>query len=96
MGILCICSTIWLFLWWLDYYVRSYSWRVFGLTHLGSILGAIATTFGIGGAVGPVFAGYTFDVTGSYTVAFSICIVMFIIVAALFMFAKKLRKNTFK
>ena len=59
--------------------------ELFGLKHIGSILGTIATAFGIGGTLGPTFAGYIFDVFGSYIMVFTICMVMFIIVALLIM-----------
>jgi len=43
--------------------------KVFGLASIGSILGVIVLGFGIGAAVGPVIAGYLFDITGSYQIA---------------------------
>jgi len=42
--------------------------------HLGSILGAITIGTGIGSASGSWLAGWTFDVTGSYQVAFGLSI----------------------
>ena len=49
---------------------------LFGLRSHGVILGS--ATFGatIGGAIGPVMAGRIFDVTGSYQLAFIICIIV--------------------
>ena len=44
-----------------DYYGRKYFGTINGLTHI-----AMAVTT----VVGPVFAGYMFDVTGSYRLAF--------------------------
>jgi MFS family permease len=48
--------------------------ELFGLRSQGAILGI--TIFGstIGGSIGPVVAGRIFDITGSYQVAFMICI----------------------
>ena len=43
--------------------------EIFGLTGLGSILGAMYTAAGIGGLIGPPLAGYLIDRTGSYTPA---------------------------
>ncbi|MEM2212898.1 MAG: MFS transporter [Candidatus Nezhaarchaeales archaeon] len=63
----------------------------FGLTHLGSILGAMATTFGLGGAIGPTFAGYTFDLTGSYAAAFTACAIIFVATAMLCGLARGLK-----
>jgi len=42
--------------------------------HLGSILGAITIGTGIGSAAGSWLAGWTFDTTGSYQVAFGLSI----------------------
>ena len=50
--------------------------ELFGLKYLGVIL-AFLTLFGtFGGAVGPTLAGYIFDITGSYNLAFIICIIL--------------------
>jgi MFS family permease len=42
----------------------------FGFKELGVIAGAIYFGNNIGGAMGPVFAGYIFDITGKYEIAF--------------------------
>ena len=42
----------------------------FGFKELGVIAGAIYFGNNIGGAIGPVFAGYIFDITGKYEIAF--------------------------
>ena len=42
----------------------------FGLASLGVITGAINFATNIGGAIGPTLAGYIFDTTGSYRLAF--------------------------
>ena len=41
----------------------------FGTKFHGSIFGAIALAAGIGGAIGPLLAGYIFDTMGSYNIA---------------------------
>jgi predicted MFS family arabinose efflux permease len=46
----------------------------FGLRSHSSIFGIIVFGGTVGGAVGPVTAGYIFDVTGAYNLAFWICI----------------------
>lgn len=43
---------------------------LFGMSSHGLILGVNALCFAIGAALGPFLAGYIFDVTGSYQVAF--------------------------
>jgi len=47
--------------------------RLFGLSSHGLILGVTSLGFTTGAAVGPFLAGYIFDVTGSYQVAFLVC-----------------------
>lgn len=55
----------------------------FGLRSHGAILGIIIFFGTIGGAVGPVFAGYLFDVTSSYQSSFLACITLGIVGLAL-------------
>lgn len=47
--------------------------ELFGLRSHGVILGAGAFIGGIGGAIGPIIAGYIFDVLNSYNLAFMLC-----------------------
>ncbi len=44
---------------------------VFAGPQLGVILGVVQAGGGLGGAIGPALAGWLFDVTGSYTLAFA-------------------------
>ncbi len=41
----------------------------FGMRYYGSILGVLSLAVGIGGAIGPLLAGYVFDSFGSYNIA---------------------------
>ena len=43
---------------------------IFGTTHYGKIFAVADTGWGAGGFVGPILAGYMFDTTGSYRIAF--------------------------
>jgi MFS family permease len=43
---------------------------VFAGPNLGAILGVVQAGGGLGGAIGPFLAGWLFDVTGSYRLAF--------------------------
>jgi MFS family permease len=47
----------------------------FGLTSLAVILGIFETAFGVGGFIGPYFAGYMYDLTGRYHELFLFCAV---------------------
>ena len=44
--------------------------QVFGIRHIGAIIGAVLLGAGVGGLIGPVMAGYIFDTSGSYNLAF--------------------------
>ena len=48
----------------------------FGMRAHGVLFGVIFFSGNIGGAIGPVLAGYIFDTTTAYTWAFLICVVM--------------------
>jgi MFS family permease len=45
----------------------------FGMQSLGAITGAIIFGNSLGGAIGPSLAGYIFDTTDSYRLAFILC-----------------------
>ncbi|HUV59031.1 MAG TPA: MFS transporter [Desulfatiglandales bacterium] len=47
--------------------------ELFGLASHGVILGTLSFIATAGGAVGPVVAGYLFDITGAYTITLFIC-----------------------
>jgi MFS family permease len=51
----------------------------FGLSSHGLIYGVVHLGFTVGAAAGPFVAGYIFDLTGSYQVAFMVCAVVSII-----------------
>ncbi|MEE8290613.1 MAG: MFS transporter, partial [Candidatus Tectomicrobia bacterium] len=40
--------------------------------HFGSILGFVNGGGGVGGFIGPFLAGYLFDITGNYDIAFTV------------------------
>ncbi|MDO8490876.1 MAG: hypothetical protein Q7T04_02530, partial [Dehalococcoidia bacterium] len=44
--------------------------EVFGLASLGAVFGGISIGAGLGSAVGPTIAGYIFDASNSYQLAF--------------------------
>ena len=50
--------------------------ELFGLRSHGVILGIVIFCGTIGGAAGPILAGYLFDATGSYQSSFFVCIAM--------------------
>ena len=49
----------------------------FGLKYYSVIFGMISLAQGLGGALGPVFAGYTYDATSSYRLAFTIFLALY-------------------
>ncbi len=44
--------------------------RLFGIRSHGAILGAVSIGFTLGGTIGPILAGYLFDIAGNYKTAF--------------------------
>lgn len=51
--------------------------------HFGTILGTLNMGFGLGGALGVWYGGHIFDTTGSYNLAFNICVALSILSIAL-------------
>ncbi len=50
---------------------------VFGMKDYGTIFGMISLIFHVGGAIGPVVAGFIFDVNGSYFWAFILSLILY-------------------
>jgi len=67
--------------------------ELFGLRSHGEILASAGFIGGIGSAVGAALAGYIFDVTGSYSLAFTICAVLAAIAIVLAWLLKPIFKN---
>ena len=61
----------------------------FGLLSYGVIFGAVSLVFNVGGAAGPLWAGYLFDTTGSYQWAFIAFIILFLIAIPAMLFVKR-------
>jgi MFS family permease len=49
----------------------------FGLVSYGAIFGMLSLAQGVGGALGPLFGGYLYDLRGTYSLAFTIFLVLF-------------------
>ena len=60
---------------------------IFHGRHFGAIAGILLTGMGIGGVIGPWLGGYIYDVTGSYTSAFSLCMAAFALACTAFWIA---------
>ena len=56
--------------------------RCFGITYMGEIFGALGIAAMVGGAFGPIFAGYVFDRFGNYHIAFIVFLVIQLIAVA--------------
>lgn len=65
--------------------------EIFGMRSHGVLLGFVFFADTIGGAIGPVFAGYIFDITGSYNAAFQISAILGILIIALIVFLKPIK-----
>ncbi len=57
--------------------------EVFGLRHIGVIMGVLVIGWSVGAGIGPALAGYIFDISGNYASAFLIGMVAMLIAAAL-------------
>ena len=67
--------------------------ELFGLRSIGVILGCFTFSYTIGGAIGPLAAGYIFDKTSSYQLAFVISTVISIIGLIMALFLKPVNKS---
>ncbi len=67
--------------------------ELFGLRALGAILGTITAVGTIGGAVGPLLAGYVFDVTHGYHLAFLSCLILTLVSTTLIYVLRPLDKG---
>jgi len=66
---------------------------LFSGKYLGTINGFLMFGFGIGGCIGPYVAGYIFDVTKTYTLAFYLAITAFSIASILVFIVSKITKK---
>ena len=66
---------------------------VFGLRHIGVIMGALVVGWSAGAAIGPALAGYIFDVNGNYVFAFLVGVVAMIVAAVLIFSVTPLRRQ---
>lgn len=60
----------------------------FGVRHIGTIIGTLEIGWMLGAAIGPALAGYIFDTTGKYFLAFLVGIVASLIIVVLFLLIK--------
>ncbi|MFC2067836.1 MFS transporter [Chloroflexota bacterium] len=68
--------------------VNAFIGDAFGTRHIGVILAITGAPFSVGAAVGPALAGYIFDISGSYLVAFLASMVATLITAILALFLR--------
>lgn len=53
--------------------------HIFGMRSHGVLLGLVFFSDTMGGSVGPFLAGYLFDVTSSYRLAFILCAILSVV-----------------
>lgn len=63
--------------------------KMFGLVSVGAIVGTIVFAYTTGGSIGPIVTGYIFDVTGNYTLAFRIFLVLAVLALVLALLIRK-------
>ena len=61
----------------------------FGRKNFATIRGIMSLIYAVGIITGPIFAGYVYDVTQSYQVAFITFIVVYFLAAVTFVFARR-------
>ena len=71
--------------------VPSLTAEYFGLGSMGAIFGAISFVGVLGGAFGPFMAGYIYDVTARYTIAFSTVGILSIVGTLLSLYLRRLK-----
>lgn len=99
MAVLVNASSLWMLVVWGVIYgigasgislLPSLAWGTyFGRTFLGSIRGITSPVAFLGQAAGPLFAAFLYDEMGSYQVPYSVFIGLFLLSAALMLFARK-------
>ena len=57
--------------------------RMFGPRHMGGLFGALFLTGGLWAIAGPTLAGFIFDTTNSYVIAFGLAGILALVAAAL-------------
>jgi len=62
---------------------------IFGVHHIGIIMGTLSTGWFIGAAIGPFIGGLVYDIRNNYSVAFSICVVAMVIATLLLALIKR-------
>ncbi len=68
--------------------LMSFRGELFGRSRYTTITGLLASFRMIGGVVGPIFAGYIFDVYGSYRLAFHVFTVLALLSSVTFLFMR--------
>ncbi|MDY7018538.1 MAG: MFS transporter [Chloroflexota bacterium] len=63
--------------------------ELFGTTSFGAVFGAMQAIIQLGTALGPLLAGYIFDTTASYHLAFIIFLITYILAIISILFAKR-------
>ena len=67
---------------------------IFGLSSLGSIMGAGMLGFTLGASAGPFVSGYMFDLNGSYQMAFLVCAAFSIVGLILSVVLRPVKKSS--
>jgi MFS family permease len=65
----------------------------FGISAHGVLFGIVAFSGSIGGAIGPFVAGYIFDITGGYSLAFWLCTLLSTLGLVLIVLLKPIKKK---
>ena len=70
--------------------------ELFGLRSLGAVLGSVMFVGTFGGAISPFLAGRIFDTTGSYQIAFLLCLALSIVAIVLMLLLKPVNNTVLR
>ena len=62
---------------------------LFGLRHIGTLMGTLSAGWSLGGAAGPLIGGIVYDISNDYAVAFSLNVAAMILIAILVALMKR-------
>jgi len=63
--------------------------ELFGLEYVGTVMGTLVISWGLGAALGPAFAGYIFDIRGDYSPAFLTAALLMLLAVPVSLFLRR-------
>jgi len=73
----------------LDATTTSLVGDLFGLSSIGIVMGTLSAGWSLGAAIGPFLGGLVYDISGNYSIAFTINVAAMIVVTLLLLLTKR-------